>query len=216
MNRGLVIVFEGIDGSGKSTLAKMLNDYINGIGRSSIVETEPTSDTLVGKALRDYLKNPQIDEATMALLFAADRVEHVKKIKYWLDEGVDVICDRYIYSTFAYQGEHPSRDIHNLLRDKFLTPDITFYIDGDPEICLERIKSRSNSLDKYENVKKLETIRNNYQNLLSHSSLVYSYPKFSMDPFVIDKELSLEDSFKKIVEEYHKVEKAYRKSPRGL
>ena len=210
MNRGLFIVFEGIDGSGKSTLANMLNDYINNTLGSSIIETEPTSDTLVGKALRDYLKNPHVDEATMALLFAADRVEHVKKIKYWLDEGVDVICDRYIYSTFAYQGEHPSRDIHNLLRDKFITPDITFYIDGDPEVCLERIKNRGGSLDKYENLKRLETIRNNYLGLMSHSSLVYSYPKFSNDPFVINKELSLEDSFKKIVEEYHRVEKLSR------
>lgn len=207
MSKGLFIVFEGIDGSGKSSLARALHEYLSDKNIPSILTAEPTSDTLIGKTLRAYLKDSSVDESTMALLFAADRVEHVKEIKKLLDEGITVICDRYIYSNFAYQGEHPARDIHNLLMDKLLTPDITYYVDADPEVCLERIKSRGLSLDKYETIEKLETIRSRYLMQLSHNSIVYIYPRFSNDPLVIDKKLTLEEASKKVVELYNKVVK---------
>ena len=220
MSKGLFIVFEGIDGSGKSSLARALHEYLSNKNILSTLTAEPTSDTLIGKTLRAYLKDSSVDESTMALLFAADRVEHVKEIKKLLDEGTTVICDRYIYSNFAYQGEFPSREIHNLLRDKLLIPDITFYVDADPEICLERIKSRSLELDKYETIDKLNKIRKNYMSIVSLNSPRYDHPKFhnleklvhsyfgfSNEPFIIDKNFTLEEAIKEVIRIYSEVAK---------
>ena len=210
-NRGLFIVFEGIDGSGKSSLSKALYSHLKENGVPCMLTCEPTLDNVLGLLIREYLKDPSIDESTMSLLFAADRVEHVKKIKRALKEGTTVICDRYIYSNFVYQGEFPSRDIHQVLKDKLLVPDLTFFIDADPDVCIGRIAARGKSLDKYETLDNLERMRKDYRYLLSHNALVYAYPSYANSIIDIDGNTSIEEGAEKVISAYSKASKAFSK-----
>ena len=83
--KGKLITFEGIDGSGKTTIAKILHSKIE----KSIFTTEPT-DSWLGKSVKKALEEKR-DAITIAFLFLADRNEHIKEIKKWLNEGKN--CD---------------------------------------------------------------------------------------------------------------------------
>lgn len=149
-HKGLFVVFEGGEGSGKSTQARLLSKALCALGVHNHLTHEP-GDTELGTDLRNLLlkrgRNPMSMKAE-ALLFAADRAEHVEKlIRPSLDRGDVVICDRYMASTIAYQGfagglvaggvEHISN-----WASGSLYPDITFLLDIDPKIGLARAKTR--------------------------------------------------------------------------
>jgi dTMP kinase len=95
--RGFFIVFEGVDGSGKSTQIDLLSEKLRQVGVDHIIEREPSSGA-IGKLIRDYAEagDRYLNPETEALLFSADRVEHVKRIEGYLNEGVTVICDRFL------------------------------------------------------------------------------------------------------------------------
>ena len=109
---GMFIVLEGIDGAGKSTQAKMLAKWFENKGYEVVLTKEPT-DTAFGKLIRrlvltggkeGIIDGARISKEAEALLFAADRAEHVKKlIEPSLKAGKVVISDRYFYSSLAYQ-----------------------------------------------------------------------------------------------------------------
>ena len=157
--KGKLITFEGIDGSGKTTIAKILHSKIE----KSIFTTEPT-DSWLGKSVKKALEEKR-DAITIAFLFLADRNEHIKEIKKWLNEGKIVICDRFIDSTFAYQKEHIKMDgveewLDWLHKPFFIKPDITFLLVIEPRKAIERIKDRK--LIVYEDEKFLEKVQENY------------------------------------------------------
>ena len=157
--KGKLITFEGIDGSGKTTIAKILHSKIE----NSIFTTEPT-DSWLGKSVKKALEEKR-DAVTIAFLFLADRNEHIKEIKKWLNEGKIVICDRFIDSTFAYQKEHIKMDgveewLNWLHKPFFIKPDITFLLVIEPRKAIERIKDRK--LIVYEDEKFLEKVQENY------------------------------------------------------
>jgi len=159
MMKGKLITFEGIDGSGKTTIAKILHSKIE----NSIFTTEPT-DSWLGKSVKKALEEKR-DAVTIAFLFLADRNEHIKEIKKWLNEGKIVICDRFIDSTFAYQKEHIKMDgveewLNWLHKPFFIKPDITFLLVIEPRKAIERIKDRK--LIVYEDEKFLEKVQENY------------------------------------------------------
>jgi dTMP kinase len=144
--RGLFIVLEGGDGSGKTTQAKMLSDALKIHNVDHHLTREP-GDTRLGANLRALLLDrggEPISKKAEALLFAADRAEHVEKvIRPTLNRGVMVICDRYIASTIAYQGYASGLDAPVLRTvsdwaSSDLYPDLTFFLDVDPVIGLER------------------------------------------------------------------------------
>ncbi|HBA96917.1 MAG TPA: dTMP kinase, partial [Lachnospiraceae bacterium] len=106
--KGHFIVFEGIDGSGKTTQIDLLKKHIEENGFICYKTKEPT-DGPVGSLLRQCLAGSvQTDEMTLAALFAADRLDHILNnqngLLKKLDEGISVISDRYILSTYAYQS----------------------------------------------------------------------------------------------------------------
>jgi dTMP kinase len=106
VNTGKLIVFEGVEGVGKSTQLEFVADYLRGMGHDVLTTFEPGGTTL-GGALRNILLNTdeEIDDVTELLLFAADRNEHIKSVIIpALANGKIVLCDRFIYSTIAYQG----------------------------------------------------------------------------------------------------------------
>ncbi len=146
----MFIVLEGIDGSGKTTVAGMLAEYLRERGHRVFLTEEPTT-TWLGEAVRRGIREEK-NPLTQALLFFADRAEHVQEIRKHLENGEIVVCDRYIYSTYAYQGVQLSQfmSLHDALEwlesiyePMRLEPDAVFLLTTTPARGLGRIKERS-------------------------------------------------------------------------
>ncbi len=171
MPRGKFIVFEGIEGSGKSTQAKLFYDELVKRGEKCILTAEPT-DSLVGKLIRELLKsgNP-VDIRTLQLLFIADRSDHIESlIMPKLEEGYTVISDRYAPSTIAYGtsfGKKAGLRIGYLtnIHRPFLAPDLLFFIHVPPERALERIQKRGGVKERFDELKSLQSLDENYERL---------------------------------------------------
>ncbi len=170
---GKFIVFEGLDGSGKSTQIRLLAERLRAMGRSVAVTAEPTSSA-IGGLVRDALSGytPR-SGAEIAALFMADRVQHnvnpVWGIRTLLAQGRDVICDRYYYSSLAYQGSVTDpewvRQI-NLSCPEIRRPDLCVFLDVDPERCRQRMKTDRAFLEIYENEAAQAVIRERYYEVL--------------------------------------------------
>lgn len=154
---GTFVVFEGGEGSGKSTQAKKLAKALESEGVPHLLTHEPGGSAL-GYELRNLLLDSErepISKKAEALLFMADRAEHVEKVVLpALREGRVVISDRYIASTIAYQayaGGLPIDIIEAFSNwaSGYLYPDITFYLDIDPGIGLQRalLRGKGNRID---------------------------------------------------------------------
>ncbi|PKP54414.1 MAG: dTMP kinase [Candidatus Altiarchaeales archaeon HGW-Altiarchaeales-3] len=161
----MFIVLEGIDGSGKSTHAKLLYNYLKS-KRDTILTKEPTN-TRIGKFIREILSGEvSVDPKTLCLLFTADRCEHLNsEIIPALNDNKIVICERYYFSTIAYQmAQGVDRDwIMNL--NKFaLKPDIALFIDVPPEIAVRRVQKRIGHEEIFETQEFLAKIYENYMN----------------------------------------------------
>jgi dTMP kinase len=146
--KGLFIAFEGGEGSGKSTQTQALKSWLEAQGRTVVLSREP-GGTEIGQKIRKLLLDPATGEVSPraeALLYAADRAEHVDTvIRPAIDRGAVVITDRYIDSSIAYQGGGrvlPSEDVMRLSRwaTSGLLPDMTVVLDIDPRLGLARCK----------------------------------------------------------------------------
>ncbi|MHC1597991.1 MAG: dTMP kinase [Candidatus Methanofastidiosia archaeon] len=166
INKGKFIVIEGIDGSGLSTQTAILKERLTSEGIKTYQTKEPT-DGPVGGVLRLALtKRISITPETFALLFAADRMDHLtKEIVPKLEEGIAVICDRYYFSNFAYQGIDLDMDWLIRLNCKALLPDATIFLDVDPLECEKRRESRMR-VEHFEEIEKLRKIREKYLEVL--------------------------------------------------
>ena len=173
MKKGKFIVFEGIDGSGKTTQARMLVEYLESVGRRVVLTAEPTS-LPSGRALREALSGKvKKSECQMAVMFVDDRIAHNicegEGIRALIDGGVDVICDRYYYSTLAYQGQSTDYEwvkSMNLRCPEIQHPDVCIYIDILPEQSLERIAKGRDSVEIYENMETLTKVREQFLSVI--------------------------------------------------
>ena len=165
MNAGHFIVIEGIDGSGTTTQCSILAERFAVQGLSAHTTREP-SDGPIGVLIRQILTGrvvvPGRDGArppgwaTMATLFASDRLDHLESdVIPNLNDGVTVLCDRYDYSSVAYQtvsgggGDDVSAWVRELNRHA-RRPDLTLVLDVDPEVASRRRGARSGSPELYE------------------------------------------------------------------
>ena len=158
MNKNFQFIsFEGIEGCGKSTQAKKLYEYFLSKQIDCLLTREP-GGSLAGEKIRGILLDEEIDKLSakseLLLNFAA-RIEHVEKIiKPALKSGKIVICDRFVDSTFAYQGSamgiafEEIEKIQKIAIGEFV-PDITFLINVSVDEAFARISARGNN-NRYE------------------------------------------------------------------
>jgi dTMP kinase len=99
------VSIEGVDGSGKSTQARLLQEYLRNLGREVVATREPGGTELGERVRQLVLDGPAMAPWAEAALFAASRAEHAAEvIRPALARGADVVCDRFIDSSLAYQG----------------------------------------------------------------------------------------------------------------
>ena len=204
MKKGLFIVVDGIDGSGKSEIVKMLHNHLFSLSKKYRIMTtrEPSSGTY-GKQIREMLRDendPLSSSKKLTDFFVKDREEHLKTIEPFLnssneDEINIVLCDRYYYSTIAFQGAQ-GLDINELIEKnkKFRQPDIAFILDVEPGLALKRIESRQK--EKFEQPEFMKKIRANFLKL----------PKLLNDNIkIIDSSKTLKEVFNDITKEISKL-----------
>jgi dTMP kinase len=188
--KGKFIVFDSLDGAGNSTQVKLLADYLNKIGKRTQITKEPTS-YLIGGLIKSQLTHDwKSSQVCLQLLFSADRAYHLEKeVIPLLKKGINVISDRYFFSTMAY-GNLEINDLDWLIEinKKFLLPDLTFFLKVSPKICIERIKKDRFEITLFEKEKILEKVWGNYQKLAKRFKNVY----------IIDGEREIEKIFKEI------------------
>jgi dTMP kinase len=184
-DNGLFIVIEGIDGAGTTTQGDRLTARLQK-SRKVYFTNQPSSGPagmLIRLALARRLIGPhlayhdprepppsersELDPYTMALLFAADRADHLAtQIEPNLRRGKIVICDRYILSSLAYQGlELPLEWLIEVNRF-FRTPDLTFYLDITIDHARLRMRSARWAKDLYEDEWRLRQVREKYLELI--------------------------------------------------
>ena len=167
--RSKFIVIEGLDGSGKTTQLRALAANLKAMGRAVAETAEPTASA-TGGLIRDALSGFTPRTGTeIAALFMADRVAHnvnpVNGIGKMLSEGKDVICDRYYYSSLAYQGTvtDPEWVFHiNVDCPEIRKPDLCVFLDLDDEECVRRMERGRAFREIYENENALIAIRKRY------------------------------------------------------
>jgi dTMP kinase len=167
--KNLFIALEGIDGSGKSTQTKLLTEQLSNRGYKVYSTFEPTNNQ-IGKLIRDILKgNAKADHRIIAGLFVADRLDHLLNEDYGivkkLEDGYTVITDRYLFSSYAYQGAHMNIDWviqANAMAAEILRPDINIFIDVAPEVSMHRVHTNREHVELFETLDSLKLVRSKY------------------------------------------------------
>lgn len=171
---GLFISFEGIDGVGKSTQIDLLQKHLGALGRTTLRTLEP-GGTELGVEIRHLLlhRKGEVAPRAEALLYAADRAHHVAtKVRPALEAGTDVLIDRYLDSSVAYQGAGRDLDAKqirdlSLFAVEGLLPDLTFLLDLDATASLARRAKTGQEPDRLERekVEFFEAVRQGYLEL---------------------------------------------------
>ena len=162
LQKGILIVFEGIDGAGKSTQAETLLKMLQGRGYDVAYFREPSMGKWGREIKKKALHPDSISPEEELNLFLKDRKENVKKnLKPALDKRKIVILDRYYYSTIAYQGAKGinKRLIKSMNEEFAIEPDLIFILDIDPKKGLERIKNRKKKDRLFEREEYLVKVR---------------------------------------------------------
>ena len=177
MKKGALIVLEGGEGSGKDTQLALLTNWCKINKIKYITTCEPTYGP-IGNMIRDIFKgriNMAKDSVEfdhqMAYLFAADRQDHfhdpVDGIQKYLDAGYLVISMRYYFSSYACHCSQPGDfRLVEKLNAAFPQPDLTVFLNIEPEVSMERIQHRRVK-DTYEELEKIRLVHNNYLSIFS-------------------------------------------------
>ena len=169
------ISIDGVDGAGKGTQVQLLRDTLIARGKKVHVTCEP-SDWPIGVMIRKYLRHELTDGVpgwdAMALLFAADRMQHLEhEILPRLARGEVVITDRYDASSIAYQsamrGETADEALEWIasINGHARRPDLTIVLDVDPEVAAQRRSTRGGSEELLEKLDLQRRVRAQYSKL---------------------------------------------------
>ncbi len=200
---GKLIVLEGIDGSGKTTQAHKVVESLNKKGIKAVFTKEPT-DGVTGRMLRDVLSGKlKLPPVSFQYLFAADRAVHQEEIKKYLEKGITVVSDRYLWSALVYgmldvDALNNENDKERLMTaysilsmyNQFIVPDFTFYLAVSTKVAMRRIAQKTQKIEIYEKEEKIEKLRQGYDWLSK---------KFAKEIAVIDGEGKVGEVTRKIV-----------------
>jgi len=158
--KGIFLVIEGLDGSGKTTQATLLAEKLS--KTHQVLLTAEPSRGKIGTFIREgcLYEQQRLPTEAEALLFAADRIEHMQKeLKPALDEGKLVICDRYVYSSLAYQGSAGlSLDWIKTINARAMQPDFSIFLDVPPEKVIERLQRKKSVMETLETQRKVREV----------------------------------------------------------
>ena len=167
--RGAFVAFEGIDGSGKGTQISLLKKRLEAEGYP-IYKTREPNDSPFGDLIHQVMiGRVKTTNDVIAALFAADRLDHIQNdtngLLMFLNRGVNVISDRYYFSSYAYQSVDLPMDwiiSANSLAADLLRPDATLFIDVDPEVTMARIEKNRMTKELFEDTERLIETRKRY------------------------------------------------------
>ncbi|MBM4370037.1 MAG: dTMP kinase [Deltaproteobacteria bacterium] len=171
------IVFEGIDGAGTTTQAARLRARLEERGERVVSTFEPSDGpvgTLVRNALRRRFVVPrgdedpvaEVDPRVVALLFAADRIDHLDAvIRPALEKGFWVLSDRYVDSSLAYQSIYMDLEWVRVLNLHAPRPGRTFFLEVPPAVAIQRILAGRAAQDHFETLQRLERVHAGYRTL---------------------------------------------------
>lgn len=197
--KGKLVVWEGIEGGGKTTQIPAIAQWLRELTQSpQILVTREPGGTNLGKQIRELLlkeKGDAIHEKTELCLFAADRIQHLEEVILpALDQGMIVLCDRFVASTIAYQcyGRGLDRSLveqFNQLATNGLTPDLTIWLKLDVEIGLQRarLRGQSDRLEK-ENLAFHQRVHQGYQVLADKNPQTFIPVDASQSPELVTQE----------------------------
>ncbi len=190
MKRGLFVAFEGVEGVGKSTQAQLLAQRIRSeLNREAVLTREPGGTPLAEELRKLVLVNANepIDARTEALIMAAARASHVSQLVLpSIRNECFVICDRFAGSYLAYQGYGRGLDLEVLkivthFASSGIEPDLTFFLDLDPRLALERKKEARDRIET-ESPEFFARVAQGYSELAASNSWI-----------MLDASLSVED-----------------------
>ncbi len=165
------IVIEGIDGAGTTTQVALLHRALLDKGFKVLTTTEPSTGE-IGSFLRNVLASRDTSWAAeeLALLFTADRLDHIKReIKPALKKYHYIICDRYYHSTLAYQSKANGKNLDWLIsiNQPALKPALTFFLDIKVATALLRMARANRAQELFENENQLKRIHRNYHRVIN-------------------------------------------------
>jgi dTMP kinase len=164
----MLVTLEGLDGSGKTSCWEMLRDS-DVVPADATFTREPTN-SWYGEAVERSIGDDDADPLAELFLYTADHADHLSSVvRPALDAGKIVISDRYSDSRYAYQGatldgvlEDPMAFVQRVHQPWTRPPDVTIYLDVDPETAAER----SGATNKFETAEYLADVRENYRRLI--------------------------------------------------
>jgi dTMP kinase len=158
--KGAFICIEGLDGCGKTTQAKLLVKKLQK-SHNAVYTAEPSRGKIGAFIRKSCLYGEKrLSSVVEALLFAADRLEHVEnEVLPALHQGRLVVSDRYVYSSLAYQGAAGlSMEWIEKINEHALRPDFAIFIDVDPKIVMQRLKPNKSVMENLETQQKVREI----------------------------------------------------------
>ena len=171
--QGYFVVFEGIDGSGTTTQSRLIESRLRSEGHRAWLTSEPTSSP-IGLLIREVLSGRMsVSPETVAHLFAADRCDHLSAddgIRAHLSRGEIVVCDRYKYSSLAYQSIEANPIRVSQLNAAFDDPQIVFFLDL-PVSAMEERLARRDVREIYERLEFQEKVRDRYLSVLQEATV---------------------------------------------
>jgi dTMP kinase len=158
--KGFFICLEGLDGCGKTTQAKLLAERLKKTYRA--VYTAEPSNGKIGRFIKQYCLNAEkrLPSIVEALLFAADRFEHVEnEVLPAINQGRLVISDRYVYSSLAYQGA-TGVDLAWIekVNEYAIHPDLAVFIDVLPKVAARRLKPKRSIMENLETQRRVRQV----------------------------------------------------------
>jgi len=169
---GVFIVIEGIDGAGKTLHSRNLCIQLHKRGFDVRYTTEP-SNSFIGRLLREeFLYRRKAPPEVEALLFAADRFQHIKnEVQPMLQQNSIIVSDRYYYASIAYQGaQGVDMEWIRCINNFALKPDLAIYLDIPAEIAMSRIRRNKSVMEKIDFERR---VRNIYLDLVKRGELTY-------------------------------------------